>query len=462
MGDKKYSDDEKRTLRILKMQEGNLTHLQEQTDSHARELSKLDERLSALKHRASTLAHDVGVDLPDESHIPSACPARKTRIDRDDIPTWESLEQRANQEAIPHDIVISDLLTGQEITYAIDEVKRINDNFARLTGLTQRDLMFLSVATSIQAARWLMTPKVAAQLGKSGRLLAALSPSAVAMLEQKPDTKDVALIDETNKKFNEEYITKAEEIHQGPQTWEEILEHKDDLPDNAFQNESMNWLFGIVNKLTGTRTGSNFASTDAVTGENVSTPGMLAEALRSIQDDPRRLSAAVYAQYAQQRAAEGDPIDVLAPVTEAFQPGMESELFLIQSQQLASMSNLTLIGQQAAFPLMVNMAVGLLHGILYNPKEDGPREFYDARTRKILLLSNLLASAGNLTFTALTEQWEKLDIGGLLVSGVRTVQDVAYLTNLEDHFIKQQMDKVYEKELQDLESHFKNKIIKTQ
>jgi hypothetical protein len=372
----------------------------------------------------------------------------------DDIPSWQSLEERADEAGISHDIVIEDLLTGKEITYALSEVNRINEKFASRTGLTRNDLTFLAIATSIQAARWAMTPKIAGQLGKSGRIIAALSPSAMAMLEQKPDTKELTLIDETNQEFIEE----AEEIHEGPKSWEEILEQRDEMPDKAFDNDSMNWLFGIVNKITGTHTGSDFASTDAVTGENVSTPSMLAEALRSIKEDPNRLTAAVYTKYAQQRAAQGNPIDVLSPVTDALQPGMESEIFQMQAQQLASMSDLTLIGRQAAFPLVINMVVGLLHGLKYNPETDGPRQFYDARTRKIILLSNLMASGSNLAFTIASEQWGKLDIGGLLVSGTRAIQDMSYLINLEDHFIREQMDKVMEKELQDIDSHFKNEI----
>jgi hypothetical protein len=458
MAEKKYTDDEKRSLRVLKMQEGDLSRLQEKTESHSQQLSQLDERLLKLKQRAAAIAQEEGVELPKEQHLPSTKHEKNEKLNITDIPSWESLEERADKENIPRDIHMEDLLTGQEITYALSEVKRINDEFASRTGLTRSDLAFLSVATAIQTARWAMIPKIAGQLGKSGRVLAALSPSAMSMLEQKPDTKDLALVDETNQEFIEE----AEEIHEGPKSWDEILEQRDDMPDNAFNNDSMNWLFGIVNKITGTHTSSNFSSTDAVTGESVSTPGVLAEALRSIKEDPRRLTAAVYTQYAQQKAAQGETVDLLSPVTDALQPGMGSDIFQAQSQQLASMSDLTLIGKQAAFPLVVNMAVGLLHGMMYDPEKDGPREFYDARTRKILLLSNLFASGSNLAFTMSTEQWAKLDIGGLLVSGVRTIQDVAYLTNLEDHFLKQELDKVYEKELQDIESHFKHEIIKRQ
>jgi len=460
MAEKKYNDYEQKTLRVLKMQESDLKRLQEQTADATQSLSQMNQRLNDLKERAKALDSRCEVRGARREDSSSKCEVRGTRCEMTDIPSWESLEKRADHEGIPHDIVMEDLLTGQEITYAIDEVKRINDAFAKRTGLTKRDLSFLSAATSIQTARWVMMPKIVNQMGKSGKVLAALSPSAMAMLEQKPDTKDIALINEANQEFIED--VEAEEITEGnPQgakskSWQDILEQKDSMPVKTFNNDAMNWIFGIVNKITGTRTGSNFSTVDAVTGEKVKTHKVLAEAMRSIKDDPMRLTAAVYAQYAQDRAARGETTDVLAPAMEALQPAMMSDLYQSQIQQLATMQNLTLIGQQAAFPLVVNMAVALLHGFMYNPDLDGPREYYDARTRKILLLSNMMASGTNMAFSAATEKWMKLDLGGLLVTGTRAIQDLAYLTNLEDHFLKQQMDKVLEKELQDIDSHFNN------
>jgi hypothetical protein len=460
MAEKKYTDYEQKTLRVLKMQEGDLERLQQQTANATQRLSQMDQRLKDLKERAKILAADtLGADYSEPSPN-TQHPTPNTQISLDDIPSWQSLEKRADHEHIPHNIVMEDLLTGKEITYALDEVKRINDDFARRTGLTKRDLTFLSAATSIQTARWFMMPKIARQMGKSGKVLAALSPSAVALLEQKPVTKNLALIDEANQEFIEE--VEAEEIKEDgnreakARSWQDILEQKDNMPENAFNNDAMNWIFGIVNKITGTKTGSNFASVDALTGEKVKTHKVLAEAMRSIKEDPMRLTAAVYAQYAQDRAAHGETTDLLAPAMEALQPGMMSDLYQSQIQQLATMQNLTLIGQQAAFPLVVNMAVGLLHGFMYDPAIDGPREYYDARTRKILMLSNLMASGTNMAFSAATEAWMKLDLGGLLVTGTRAIQDVAYLTNLEDHFLKTKMDKVLEKELRDIDSHFNN------
>lgn len=462
MQKKKYTDYEKKTLRVLKMQEGDLKRLDEKTSTQQEALNRMDKRLAAMKERTKSLASDEGVELPEEHHYPVAAPQKGT-LGQDAIPSWESLEARAESEDVQHDIVIEDLLTGKEINYAISEVKRINDEFAKRTGLTSRDLSFLTIATGIQTARWMMMPKIIGKLGKSAKVLTALSPSTMAMLESKPttDEKQLSLIDEANREFQEEILDcEAEEIREGHKTWEEILATKDQVSEKAFNNDAMNWIFGIVNNITGTKTASNFSTKDAVSGENVKTQKMFSDAFSSIKEDPMRLPAAVFAQYSQEKAAHGESVDVLAPVAKAFSPELLSDLYKGQYAQLSSMRELTIVGQQAAFPLIVNMAIGLLHGFMYNAELDGPREFYDARTRKILLLSNMMASGTNLAFSAATEKWMKLDLGGLLVTASRTLQDVAYLTNLEDHFLKQQMDKTLEQELHDIDSHFKNELVK--
>ena len=69
MADREYTDDEKRTLRVLKMQEGDLSRLQKQTDSHTQQLSQMDDRLSELKRRASAIAQEEGIELPEERHL---------------------------------------------------------------------------------------------------------------------------------------------------------------------------------------------------------------------------------------------------------------------------------------------------------------------------------------------------------------------------------------------------------
>ena len=456
MAKRKYDSDDKRTLRVLKMQQDDLDRLSGQSADEHEALNEMDRRLSDLRQRAQALAESEGVDMPEEHHLPTPVVHQREKMTLDQVPEWEDLEARASREGIDSHVTIEDFLSSDEIARTEEQVRQINEEFTRRTGLNARDMAFLTVATSIQTARWAMIPKLLTKAGKSGKVIAALSPSAMAMLEARPkDEKDLAVIDEANREFQEETDWQVEEIHEGRLSWDQILDAKDKAPMKAFNNDALNWLFGLVNTITGTTTDSNFKTVDEA-GQPVKTPAVLAEAFRCIQEDPRRLSAAVYALYAQEKLAHGETIDMLKPFTETFGPQMESELYRSQVQQLASINGITLVGQQAAIPLVINMAVGLLHGFMYNPDIDGPREFFEARTRKILLLSNLMASSSNVALTAGTEAWMKLDVGGLLVTATRAMQDMTYLTALEDEFMRRHLDKAIEQELQDIDSHFLN------
>lgn len=456
MTKRNYKHDDRQTLRILKMQQDDLNRLASQTVANQQSLSQMNQHLNELKQRAQATAEAEGVELPEERHMPAAPKSPREKMRLDIVPTWEELEQRAKQEGVSSRVGVEDLLTQEEIARSEAEVKRINDEFARRTGLSVNDLAFLAIATSIQTARWAMTPRLLNKAGKTGKVLAALSPSAMALIEAKPKSdKEVAIVNEANREFQEEAGWQIEERRDRHRTWEDILETKDHLPQKVFSNDAMNWIFRLVNTITYTHTDNHFNSVDK-NGKTIHTPTVFADAFRSIREDPRRLSAAVYAMYVQDKLARGERVDMLQPFTEAIAPLTDSPLYQSQMQQLVSIRDVTLVGQQAAIPLIINMAVGLMHSFMYNPATDGQQSFYEARTRKILMLSNIMASGINLAFTIGTRNLAKLDIGGLLVTGTRAMMDLSYLTDLEDEFVKHHLDKALEQELQDIDSYFLN------
>ena len=131
MADKTYTDDEKRTLRVLKMQEGDLAQLREQKQGELHDLDNMAKRLSAMKERVKSLAEMTGTELPEEHHAPTLTQAKtKERMDRSEIPSWESLEKKADQHHIRKDVVVEDLLSNKEINHAISELERIHNEFA--------------------------------------------------------------------------------------------------------------------------------------------------------------------------------------------------------------------------------------------------------------------------------------------------------------------------------------------
>ena len=79
----------------------------------------------------------------------------------------------------------------------------------------------------------------------------------------------------------------------------------------------------------------------------------------------------------------------------------------------------------------------------------------EVRTRKILSISNSLASAGNIAYAIGTEDWRKLDVGGILVTLYRLFTDVRFITKVKKDFIETEMDKSLADEIKELDSYFK-------
>ena len=142
------------------------------------------------------------------------------------------------------------------------------------------------------------------------------------------------------------------------------------------------------------------------------------------------------------------------PILGTFSESLAGDLYKSQYDLLCSIRDIAIIGQQAYWSILINMIVGLVHGIFYNPKTDGDRKLYEVRTRKIICISNALASAGNIAYAAATENWKKLDVGGILVTLYRLFTDINFMTRVKKEFIEHEMDKVLEKEIKELDSYF--------
>lgn len=74
--------------------------------------------------------------------------------ERDIVPlkTWDELVAEAN-EAIPEYVDFEDLLTQDEMTNALKDIDRINEQFSKKTQLKKIDILFLAIATALQCTR---------------------------------------------------------------------------------------------------------------------------------------------------------------------------------------------------------------------------------------------------------------------------------------------------------------------
>ena len=148
----------------------------------------------------------------------------------------------------------------------------------------------------------------------------------------------------------------------------------------------------------------------------------------SIKEDKLRLPAAIFKQFVHLESDAFTKTGLPVPIIEAFNEEFAGELYKSQYDSLCLLRDIKTIGYQAVVSIIINMLITLIHGLFYNKDKDGERNIYEVRTRKVLLYSNSLASVGNIAYSAATQQWGKLDIGGIIVTITRLFSDIRFIT----------------------------------
>ena len=459
----KYSDSEKEILKVLKKQEGQLETLEVNTHENTNELSEIRKRIEAL-------AKKRGINLPstDKNIINTNY---EDKIETSEIPSWQECLEEAIQ-IVPHEVVIEDLLSKDEFQFCIDEAERIETEFSKKTGiLNKKDLSFLFVATALQTARWLIIQELCGDLGET--------IDEKARVEHNDNTikKETSRL---NKKFQEQFEDHGHNSSlKSYKSWEQIIfssapydttvgtpalginmEGKYHRYKTLGHDPILGWIFGTANFITDTCTLSDFSSyrISRVGTPHFAEPTNLAtifyEVFDSIKEDWLRLPAGIFAQYVHLKSDVFTKLGLPVPLLEAFSDEIAGELYKSQYDSLCLLKDVKIIGKQAAWSILINMVIGLIHGLLYNPHKDGDRKFYEARTRKILCISNSLATTVNIVYAIGTEDWKKLDIGGMMVTLYRLFSDIRFVTRLKKEFISNKMDKVLENEIKEIDSHF--------
>lgn len=470
MGKYKYSESEQEILKVLKMQKEQLEKLEQDVKKNALSTDKDANDLAELRRRAEALLKKKGIIPPLQKNIlPEIKPMK---ISQDEIPSWEELAKKANV-AIKEEVAFEDLLTKEEFQFCIEEVQRINDEFSEKTNIFNKiDMSFLMVATALQTARWLIIQLLCGDLGET-------IDGDTRLEHNDKSIKDN--IKDSNKSFQDFFENHGhkESIKQY-KSWEQIifssapydttvgspnfgenLEGKYHRYKTLGHDPILGWIFGTANFITDTCTLSNFNSykISRIGGPHFSEPTDLFTIFYQVFDSTRedwlRLPAGVFAQFVHLKSDVFTKLGLPVPLLETFSESLAGDLYKSQYDSLCLLRDFTIVGNQATWSILINMVIGLIHGLFYNPQKDGDRKLYEVRTRKILLISNVLASTGNIAYVIGTEDLGKLDVGGILVTLYRLFTDVRFITRVKKNFIDQEMDKVLEKELKELDSYFK-------
>lgn len=131
------------------------------------------------------------------------------------------------------------------------------------------------------------------------------------------------------------------------------------------------------------------------------------------------------------------------PVISAFDPVMAGEL----AKRGLDMANVMNAGKQFVYAVAIDTLIALIHGFFYNEAVDGPRNLYEVRTRRILLYSNLIASASNVVVSAVSaylgaDSSKIIDWGGFLNTLRNIVFDTKFIQEVKRDFLKNEIYKM--------------------
>lgn len=458
----KYSNDELDMNKILKMnQDMSQSMLTDQQIFQTRNSAdiNIEESLALLcslgrEREVSNLSADIASKRKDRhlEHRPT-------------LESWEEIIDQANLYE-PTEVVLEDIMTEDEIQRSFAELDSIEEQFSKKTSIVNKtDLSFLAIATALQVAKSLVFPYVADKFdyGKS------FDPS------ERVDHNDKS-IEKAHKQANDKFRDKRIEKH-GTGHWINILyqtvpyditKGSKDLGINMGgkyhrmytlgHDPILGWIFGTANILTDCITFNNFHTNrisriDPVTGTKkmVITPEvvflgkMFSECYEEVRADPLNLPAAFFAQAQHLKSDEFTKLGLPVPILSSFNENFASKLYSENYDALCFARDVKIVGASFVISKLFDMIISLLHGLFRKDGED--KDLYEVRSRKILLISNAIASSSTIINATITSNPKNLDIGSLLNTMTHLFTDVRFIMKIKQEFIENEIAERVQKEI---------------
>ena len=366
------------------------------------------------------------------------------------------------------------LLSEQEYKKLEEEV---DGEFAKRTSIKNKtDLKFLAIAIVLEVAKGLLYPVVAEKMGYGD----SFNP------EDRLDHDDKSIKD-AHKKANDEYRDTHQKKNPNGR-WIEFLYQTvpydiqagtGKMPDinlhggkyhrlyTLGHDPILGWIFGTANIMTDVITVAPGAVVQGkskleelikvagirsykvqrkpkmmVLPDRIPAVEMFKDSYDVAREHPMNLPAAVFAEGQHLKSDVNTKMGLPIPVLETFSPEFASKLYANNYDALCFARDMKIVGKSATISLLMDMLIGLVHGLYYNPRKDGSRDLYEVRTRKILLIANTIGTSSNLIFAYCTKNVKAVDIGGLLVTLSHLFTDTRFLLNIKKEFVE---NKIYEK-----------------
>ena len=203
-------------------------------------------------------------------------------------------------------------------------------------------------------------------------------------------------------------------------------------------------LFGIGARIPATYSVSYDAlGKNPQIGAPAGTMEMLAAAGRRVVSEPDAAAAALIKQLIHIGTDLYTPCGIQIPFANLVLDKAHTEALT----QYVSTGDVLKIGAQAGMTVFINWLIATLHGCSLLFKDDGSdycAELYQVRTKKIILISNAVATSSSVVQASITKNPRCLDLGGAAVLVFRLFSDARFVARLKEEYVQSELDKIYD------------------
>ena len=443
MGVYKYTKNEKEINKVLKLNELESNEVKKEFKDVA---VKGDKLISETEELLKSLGYDKELlEIKLESR---KCDQVNKNLE---LRSWDEIVDEANS-VIDYDVKLEDILTDKEFQNAYRDLDRINRELSRATKLNKTDIAFLFIATGLQTLRWILMPELGEKINSETRINDKEGDNKVKQTKDEyvnshkgwdvsKEAQGRKLRQQEGKSWQEiVYSSVPYDATRGSRDQNVKLEGKYHRYKTLGHDPILGWVFGTANILTDTITLNDFKSYRIekmkFTNEKVQLLAIFEEAYYWIRDDFHRLPAAIFRQGLHFESDKYTKLGLPIPILGVFSENIAGKLYKNQYDYLCLTKDIKKVGLSSAIAVIINMIIGLIHGLFYNEEKDGDRELYEVRTRKILMYSNIIASSSNVITVCITKNPKKLDLGGLMVTLSRLFTDIRFISRVKQEFIE--------------------------
>lgn len=376
--------------------------------------------------------------------------------------SWEDLVKQAEEHS-PENVYIEDILSEEELNGAYRELKDIEAEFSKKTSIFNKiDRSFLFIAAGLQVAKSLIFPYISQSFGYGNSF------------EQKDrlDHNDINIeknIREAKNDFRDKHLANNKAAH-----WINILYQTPPYDITRGSSELginmggryhrlatlghdplFGWLFGTMNILTDTITFSDISTHRVtrnpliITDETVDIFTLIKESYQAVKDDWLNLPAAIFAQAQHLKSDINTKTGLPLPVLTVFNENLANKLYREHYDYLCFARDAKIIGTSFIISQMIDMIIALVHS-LYR-QEDCAENLYAVRTKKILLISNTIASTSTIINAVVSKNIKNLDIGMLLSTLSHLFFDIRFIRKIKQEFIDSEIQNKLQGEIDKLD-----------